>query len=166
MKQREERAVMTPAKPKQQKRQEEKGRGRKHGSIQHGPETNLCCAVWSHPFQAWCGLPRFRDLVHFNFQVAGEEEWLGREEGKKGGGGTKISLEFLLLLLSWEGLFSQSLHPEPRCHGNLLAAYKAVTAYSGVSASEPENVTGEVQFPGLLTLKKIHIELRTNLWIY
>jgi hypothetical protein len=29
-----------------------------------------------------------------------------------------------------------------------------VTAHSGVSAAEPENVTGEVQFPGLLALKR------------
>jgi len=63
----------------------------------------LCRVVTSIPGVMWTSkVAGFRDLVHFNFQVAGEEEWLGREEGKKGGGGggTKISLEFLLLLLS------------------------------------------------------------------
>lgn len=94
-------------------------------------------------------------LLRFNsFQRS--SSWKRRatwEERKKEGGGTKISSKFLQLLLSWAGLFSQSLHPEPCYHGNLLAAYKAVTAYSGVSAAEPENVTEEVQFPGLLTWK-------------
>lgn len=85
---------------KKSRRERERKETRKHPTWS-GNKPMLCRVVTSIPGVVWTSkVAGFRDLVHFNFQVAGEEEWLGREEGKKGGGGTKISLEFLLLLLS------------------------------------------------------------------
>lgn len=148
----EEKRAMSPAEPKP-------NNNNKKGKTGKGEERNTEAldTAQNKTDMAPCG------QIHSRRGMERQESWLLRlssfqcshswkrratwEERKKEGGGTKISSKFLQLLLSWAGLFSQSLHPEPCYHSN------AVTAYSEVSAAEPENVTEEVQFPGLLTWK-------------
>lgn len=118
--------------------------------IKKCPELTPYCSVWARPFQEYMEfwenwLPELSWPRHSSCSNE-RKVWEKRRRG------TEIPFAFLQLCLSWEGLYSQSLQPEPCFHGNPLAACKAVTTHSGSSVAEPENGIGEVWFPALLIL--------------